>query len=344
MARRSQAYWRKRAEQIARRQFRTAEEYARELVREYRRAMASIERDLEVFYQRFADNNGIVSLAEAQRLLDAGELQEFKMTLEEFTAKAKDNADGRWTKILDNVYFRTRVKRFDALQLQIQHHVEMLMGARQQGMRELLGHIYSETYHRTLWEIHRGTGIATDFSRITPRRLETVLNADFAGSNWSKRIWGDRDKLVRELRTTLAQGFIRGDSIDRMTKALAERMNVSLSNAQRLVATETTFIVEQATLAGYRESGLVQEYEILATLDNRTSDICRQMDGKRFKLSEAEPGVTAPPFHANCRSTTVPYFPDEIDPGERIAKDAKGRTIMVPGDITYTEWQERFLR
>ncbi|WP_374713091.1 minor capsid protein [Symbiobacterium terraclitae] len=344
MARHSQEYWRRRAEQIARRQFRTADEYARELIREYRRAMASIQRDLEVFYRRFADNNDIVSLAEAQRLLDVGELEEFKMTLEEFIAKAKENADGRWTKVLDNVYIRTRVKRLEALQIQIQHHVEMLMGGRQRGMRELLGEIYTETYHRTLWEVHRGTGVATDFARITPRRLETALKADFAGSNWSARIWADRDKLVRELRTTLAQGFIRGDSIDRMTKALAERMDVSLSNAQRLVATETAFIVEQATLAGYRESGLVQEYEILATLDNRTSDICRQMDGKRFKLSEAEPGVTAPPFHPRCRTTIVPYLPDEEDPGERIARDAKGKVVMVPGDITYKEWQERFLR
>lgn len=343
MARRSQEYWRRRAEQIARRQFRTAEEYARELIREYRRAMASIQRDLEVFYRRFADNNGIVSLAEAQRLLDAGELEEFKMTLEEFIAKAKENADGRWTKVLDNVYIRTRVKRLEALQIQIQHHVEMLMGTRQQGMRELLTEVFTETYHRTLWEIHRGTGVATDFARITPRRLETVLKADFAGSNWSARIWADRDKLVRELRTTLVQGLIRGDPLDRMAKALAERMQVSLSNARRLVATETAFVVEQATLAGYRESGVVQEYEILATLDSRTSEICRQMDGKRFKLSEAEPGVTAPPFHPNCRTTIVPYFPDEDDPGERAARDARGRTITVPGDMTYEQWKKRFL-
>jgi len=339
----SSAYWRRRSEQIAARQFKAAEEYLQELAREYERATMAIRRDLEVFYQRFADNNGIVTLAEAKRMLDAGELKEFRMTLEEFTAKAKDNADGRWTKQLDNVYFRTRVTRFDALQIQIRHQAEMLAGSREQSMRELLGDIYTDTYHRTIFEVQRGVGIGAGFARIDPKGLEMVLNTEFAGSNWSKRIWGDRDKLVRELRTHLAQGFIRGDSVERMTKALVERFDVSYSNAARLVRTETCFFVEQATLAGYRESGLVQEYEILATLDSRTSEICRQMDGRRFRLSEAEPGVTAPPFHANCRTTTIPYFPDEIEPGERLARDARG-TYTVPGNITYEEWLNRYVR
>lgn len=339
----SQAYWRKRAEQIAARQFRAAEEYLEELAREYRRATASLEKDLLVFYERFADNNGIVSLAEAKKILDAGELEEFRMTLEEFTAKAKNNADSRWTKILNNVYFKTRVTRFEALQIQIQHQVEMLADSRYKRLRDLLADIYTDTYHRTIFEVQRGVGIGADFARIDPKGLELVLKTEFAGSNWSKRIWGDRDKLTRELRTLLAQGFIRGDSVERLIKALTERFDVSYSNAARLVRTETCFFVEQATLAGYKASGLVQEYEILATLDHRTSDICRQMDGKRFRLSEAEPGVTMPPFHANCRTTTVPYFPDEIDPGERLAKGSDGRIYIVPGDITYEEWLARYV-
>lgn len=339
---RSRDYWKRRSEQIARRQFTATDSYAHELVREYDRAMAAIRRDTEAFYTRFARNNEI-SLTEAQRLLTAGELREFRMTLDEFTALARNNADGRWTTILNNVYYRTRVSRLEALQIQIRQQVEMLAAGRQAGARSLLGGIYTDTYHRTLFEVQRGAGIGMSFAQMDQRGLDRVLSTEFAGSNWSKRIWGDRDKLANELRTRLSQSFIRGDSVDRTVKDLLERFAVSRSNAVRLVQTEAAFFTEQATMAGYRESGLVQEYENLATLDSRTSQICQEMDGRRFRLSEQEPGVTAPPFHAYCRTTTVPYFPDEFDPGERLARAADGQTYTVPGDMTYEQWKQKYV-
>jgi SPP1 gp7 family putative phage head morphogenesis protein len=340
---RSGAYWQKRTEQIARRQFQTADEYALTLAREYERAMVTTKRDIEVFYQRFATNNQI-TLAEARRLLTTGELREFRMTLEEFTAKAKDNADGRWTRELNNVYYRTRVTRFEALQVQIRHQVEMLAGSRQLGARGLLADIYTDTYHRTIFEVQKGAGIGVSFAQIDNQGLEKVLNTEFAGSNWSKRIWGDRDKLAGELQTKLAQSFIRGDSVDRTVKDLTERFAVSRSNAMRLVQTEAAFFTEQATMAGYKASGLVEEYQILATLDSRTSEICQSMDGKVFKVSEQEPGVNAPPFHAYCRTATVPFFPDEIDPGARLARAADGKTYTVPGDMTYEQWHNEHVK
>src|SRR5690606_4098893 len=196
----------------------------------------------------------------------------------------------------------------------------------------------------TIFEIQRGTGFGVTFAKVDQETLEKALGTQFAGSNWSKRIWGDRDKLIGELRTKLAQAFIRGESAERTTRELADRMRVSLSNAERLVQTETAFFVGEATAAGYKASGVVHKYEFLATLDSRTSDICRSMDGRVFALSEREVGVNYPPLHARCRSTVVPYFDDEIDPGERIARDTEGDAYFVPGDMKYEEWYDEYVR
>ena len=89
----------------------------------------------------------------------------------------------------------------------------------------------------------------------------------------------------------------------------------------------------------------VEQFEIVATLDSHTSDICRGMDGKHFPMSEWKVGVTAPPFHVHCRSTTVPYFDDEFDAvGERAARDEEtGKTYFVPGNMTYKEWEKSFV-
>ena len=56
-------------------------------------------------------------------------------------------------------------------------------------------------------------------------------------------------------------------------------------------------------------------------------------------MKEFEPGVTAPPFHVNCRSTTAPYFDDEFSLGERAARGEDGKTYYVPSDMTYKEWK-----
>ena len=88
----------------------------------------------------------------------------------------------------------------------------------------------------------------------------------------------------------------------------------------------------------------MEKYEILATLDGRTSEICRDMDGKVFGIKDYEVGTTAPPFHPNCRSTTVPYFDDEFTEGEqRAARDGDGETYYVPADLKYKDWERKFL-
>ena len=86
----------------------------------------------------------------------------------------------------------------------------------------------------------------------------------------------------------------------------------------------------------------VEKFEIVATLDSHTSDICQQMDGQVFDMKDFEAGVTAPPFHVWCRSCTCPWFEDNDD-GQRAARDADGQTYYVPADMKYEDWKNSFV-
>lgn len=335
-------YWQKRAEINARAEHGKADYYISELTKEYRKSVNSIVREIEAFYGRYAKNNE-VSLSEAKKQLEKGELAEFKMTIQEFTAKAKINADGRWTQQLNNVYYRTRISRYDALLTQIKQRVESLAAEQQTGFEDLLTGNYTDTYYRTLFDIQSGTGLGVTFAKVDDRVIDKVLFTDWAGSNFSKRIWENRDKLARELQTNLTQAFIRGDSLDKVISSLQNRFDVSKSNAARLVRTESAHIAAEATYDGYKASGVVKQYQFLATLDMRTSAICQSMDNKIIDLSDKEIGTNWPPLHANCRSTTVAYFDDEEDPGERIARDSDGHVYYVPGDMTYEQWKQKYV-
>jgi hypothetical protein len=88
----------------------------------------------------------------------------------------------------------------------------------------------------------------------------------------------------------------------------------------------------------------VEEYEVVATLDSHTSDICRSMDGKHFPMKDYQAGVTAPPFHVFCRSTTCPWFDENFgEVGERVARGEDGKTYYVPADMNYGKWEEAFV-
>ena len=102
-------------------------------------------------------------------------------------------------------------------------------------------------------------------------------------------------------------------------------------------------MIEQGALAAYSEDG-VQQYEVVATLDLRTSEICQEMDGKRFDVAEAVTGVNYPPFHPWCRTTTIPYYDDmDYSGNTRVARGGDGKTYKVPADMTYKEWKAEYI-
>ena len=118
---------------------------------------------------------------------------------------------------------------------------------------------------------------------------------------------------------------------------------MAYNQAYRLVETETAYIQERAMLDTYDELGL-EQYQICAVLDSKTSEICQDLDGKVFDRKDAKPGITMPPFHCHCRSTTVPYIEGLLDDGGRVARDPEtGKTVEIP-DMTYKEWKEKYVK
>ena len=331
----NQNYWKKRAEEIADLEYQKVEDYRLRMQLEYKDALKSIQRDIEIFYSRFAQNNDI-SLLEAKKLLE-----EFKMDLAEFRRMSKQ-ANPDWEKELVNVSLKTRITRLEALQVRIRNAVEQLYTGQQDEGTELLKDTYEDTYFRNIYNIQSGTGIGVDFAKPDNAALDKVINEKWIGSNYSDRLWKDKIALLTELQTNLAQAFIRGDSIDKTTKTVAGRLGTDFNKTRTLINTESAYIAQKATFDGYKATG-VEQYQIVATLDLHTSKLCRSLDLKIFNLSDKEIGVTAPPFHPNCRTTTVAYF-DEMMFGERLARDSEGKTYYVDRNMSYEEWYNKYVK
>jgi uncharacterized protein with gpF-like domain len=80
---------------------------------------------------------------------------------------------------------------------------------------------------------------------------------------------------------------------------------------------------------------ITKKYRYVATLDTRTSAICRALDGKTFEYGK---GPT-PPQHFNCRSTTIPVIDyDELGFTPPPAGTRASQGGQVPANQSYGQW------
>ena len=138
--------------------------------------------------------------------------------------------------------------------------------------------------------------LEASFNTINDRLIEEVIKTNWSGLSFSERIWEHRRKLALTLKEELSKGLIRGDSLQDISRIIADKLNNSYSNAMRLVRTESCYVMNEATVNNYKDND-IKEYEIMAFLDSKTSKICRDMDGEVVNVKDAIVGKNMPPFH-----------------------------------------------
>lgn len=336
-------YWQERFLEEEERINKDARAHARRIEQQYDMALRNIERDINDWYVRIAKNNN-VSLLEAKRMLSAKELAEFKWSVKEYIKAGETNAISPiWLKELENASARVHISRLEALKIQIQSEVEGIYGVRDKEMQNYLVRTYGETYYHTAYEIQKGNGVGWSLNRLDTNKVNTIIHKPWAadGKNFSERIWEDKTKLINTLHTGLTQNFIRGEAPDKLISSITKEFNIKKSTAARLVMTESAAYSSQAREKSFNSIG-VKKYEIIATLDSKTSEICQKMDGKVFDMKDYQVGVTAPPFHVWCRTTTAPWFPENYD-AERAARGTDGKTYYVPENMNYKDWKEKYV-
>lgn len=337
-------YWKQRFTQLEAAQNRKGAGAYLEIEKQYKAAQNELEAQLARWYQRFADSNGI-SLAQAKQWLKGQDLAEFKWDVKEYIKYGKENAiNGAWMQELENASSKFHISRLEALQIQTQNSLETMFAQQMGTMKKALSDVYASGYYHTAYAVQQGFGLGWDIVGLDQAQIEKVLSKPWAvdGYNFSTRIWNSKTKLIGEVHNELSKNLLTGADPQKAIDSLAKKMGTSKSNAGRLVMTEQAYFSSAAQKDCFNDLD-VEEYEIVATLDSHTSDICRSLDGKVFKLSDYKPGVTAPPFHVYCRSTTAPHFKDNFDAGERVARGADGKTYYVPDDVTYSEWKKAFV-
>ena len=279
MSKKSSEYWQHRFKQIEESQHNMGLQCYADIEKQYRMIQHQLETQINAWYGKFATNNGI-TLQEAKSMLINRQLEELKWDINQYITYGRENAvNGQWMKQLENASVRYHISRLEALKLQTQQSLEVLFDNQLDSVDRAMRNIYTSGYYHTAYEIQKGVGIAWNFATLDDKKISKVIHKPWAadGKDFSSRIWTNKTKLVNELNTTLTQNIILGRDPQKAIDEIARKMKVSKTNAGRLVMTEEAFFSSAAQKDCFKELD-VEQYEIVATLDSHTSDICQNMD------------------------------------------------------------------
>ena len=350
----SKDYWNERAGQRFLMGEKTADELLQTMKPVYKNCLADINKEIEAFYGRYAENNRL-TIAEVNKRLDPRQLKSAKEEIKKYydaIDRLARNSDGKVDTGLLRQYkdelrlqsAKAYMSRLEELKLNLKNITVNLGVEESKAYYQTLSKIYADTYKKTSYDIDKFFGFSAGFEGLNHKKLNSAIHQQWLGMNFSDRIWNNKGKLLDQINTTFLQGVAQGHNPRKIAETMSKNMGTAYYNCERLCRTESAHIMSEATLQGYRDRG-TEKYQFEATLDNRTSDICQSLDGQVFELKEAQEGVNYPPMHPNCRSTTVPYFePDDIDKmfdeAQRVARDENGELYYVPASMTYKEWEQ----
>lgn len=186
------------------------------------------------------------------------------------------------------------------------------------------------------------SGIPRETLRIpTPQELSDLIGK-LPGGVPVPSVVDDIGRLNMLVRNTVVEQFMKGASVRGVTRALVEKLNVSKAWAATVARSSMIHVYREASIRTMRENRhIVDKWVWIATLDDRTCQVCWAMHGTVHDLDE--------PFgtHANCRCTPVHLKHGEtlsdigVTPGTVLFEgldDDRKKKILGPGKYAlYTQ-------
>jgi SPP1 gp7 family putative phage head morphogenesis protein len=177
----------------------------------------------------------------------------------------------------------------------------------------------------------------------TPLSMTGPTGGALLESFISQWVDGDAEMVTNAIR----MGYALGETNDQIIARIrgSAQLNFadgvlakSRSHAETVTRTAIQHVANSARAQVWEaNSDIIDEYQIVATLDSRTTPLCRSLDGQRYPVGKGP----VPPFHPNCRTTTVAVIKGDF--GRYLEEESTRASVdgPVPANETYYDWLKR---
>lgn len=292
----SKTYWRDRELEWKKKRLKDEQEYADEIQEIYANMMDSVEKEIESFFTRYASKEGI-TMSEAKKKVSSIDIKAYQRKAKKYVKEKNFSDEANEQMRLYNLAMK--VNRLELLKANI--GLELVAGH-----DELKSYTGDKLEGAYLEEIKRNASILGDTVIDNAKTAKVVADSSFKNATFSERIWVNQDQLKNSLSSVLSNALIQGKNPREFIPLIRKKFDVSRCNAERLLRTEIARVQTQAQIESYEANG-IDEYEYVACGLKDVCPLCKEMDGKTFKLKDMEIGENAPPMHPNCHCATAPH-------------------------------------
>lgn len=299
----SEDYWREREERQRAENIRNEARTAERINRIFRTMQDSIQQEIESFYQRYADKEGI-TLAEARGRVSNIDMEQYERLAKRYVEAAhhgdRDLAFSDEANEQMRLYNATmRINRLEMLKARC--------GIRaMEGYRDTERLINDNLEERAYSEYSRLAGILGNSVQFNENMVRAIVNASYQNATWSQRLWTHQATLSERIGAQLAQGILTGKSSTVLAREIQKLTGGSTYACQRLMRTELRRVQTEAALQSMTDNG-VTEYKFIVANGVNPCEECLALDGQVFKLSDMNVGKNAPPIHPSCHCASAPH-------------------------------------
>lgn len=221
-----------------------------------------------------------------------------------------------------------------------------LFGAYMDGLkgnwRGLFGHRYKvqndEAYSTIRKRLNTPKSLLAYADQAFSKPLNLTANVGVSLDDLTKSFSKtESERIIRAIRFAHSDGLTNDKLVQMIRGSRAKRyqdgiLNTTTRNAQTIARTGTAIMASEAQQAFIHEnSDIIKGIKVLATLDTRTSPICRHLDHQFMPIDKAK----YPPYHFNCRSSFEIVYDGYTPPKQRASE------FGVTENVSYYEWLKR---
>lgn len=286
----------------------------------YATALEEIKKHLNTFYNRYATDEG-VSLSEAKQRVSVMDLTDFKNMIDKINNQTDDD---------NREYVEMRTQYYQATaQINRGYMLDALIGLTIVGLAikqqktikgRLTKDVVSEDNYteKVLKPVRTSKYALLHDHRTNQKLLDSVINNNVSGSNWSDMLWNNSDIFTSQVQGIIKQNLNKGitnKDIENMFKHVSPnvldgrtvtgRFNVAQNNVMRLLRSESARVTSEYDRQTYQRAGIKK---VRFVDEPGACKICAELVGV-YPINKA-PQIIGD-THPNCRCHLEPVIETE---------------------------------
>lgn len=200
-------------------------------------------------------------------------------------------------------------------------------------LKELLTTVGTDKFYSNSFLLSLGMNF--ELQKVSDKVMKEVVNKKIQGMNFVDRTWENKTNKVAKILQNEVKEFLQGKTnLNRIEQVIKHRFNSDASITKRLVRNEVARVQTEINEVWAKDHNV--DWQMwMATLDDKTSEICQRYDGKTWKRTDPRKKIPIEDSHINCRCCLVSLPSEDYRPDKRI--DNKTKEDIDWKD--YNEWK-----